>query len=369
MKKPYHVVLTSSLLVFVGCLPMRSTQLKPGLMYFKAQPLINCEKDPEAGFDRYRTFTTVPIAETYKQSNMNPIAEKQLLYLVRCNLETLGYTFVAERSKADLAAVVCYSDEYKEQYIPPSSYTIPLYMPGQTQSFNFSGFTNSYGNAWGNGTNIRSNSYGAYSGSGTVQTPGQYVPMTVTAPGYYEGAFYPCFLIGVGDLKTKKLIWSGTSVCATPEGDIRKSGQVMISRMLLGGQPSNFPPYKDAAKWDDAKDGAFGLILQPVTENGNDFYPYVYAMFSECPAYRQGIRPFDIITQIDGQSMLNKPSSFYLVVLDKSKGDSVTLTINRGTKTFDVTVRAEDENVARQKWKVAKMIDVDGKVRSRKVER
>jgi len=341
MKK--KVAIFSLVLLVVGC----AQRLKPGMMLVYSQPLVQVEKDPDEDFDKYKNFTVFPTAELDKDSKMNPIIEKQLLFLVRNNLELLGYNYVNTIEEADFYVGVYYSNEYKSVYVPPSSTTIPWYVPGQNQT--------TYMNLYGSG------GWSSW-GTATTTTPGYYVPMTYTTPGHYTGAYYPCISASAFDKGTKKVVWSGRATVSTPEKDMRLSGQWLLGHLLLGKENTNLPICSGSGERDDSNDGVFGIFPRVITLDGNNFYPIIIGLFCDSPAHKQGLRVYDTITHIDGKSTLNWPRSKTLEAMNKNKGEELVLTIKRGDKVFDVYLLAEDEAVARANWKKIKWFNEKGNI-------
>jgi hypothetical protein len=273
-----------------GCV----TTPKPGMVWMYTKPSAKYEKDPSIDFSKYKKFSVFPQAELNKESKMNPIVEKQILFMIRNTFERLGYKYVDNPEEADFFVSVYYSNEYKSEYIPPSTYTIPWYVPEQIQTT----FINNYNTFSGNiGSEYF---YGSGSGWGTVTTitPGYYVPMTFTTPGGYVGWYYPCVLVSVFDKNSKKIVWTGSAVATTPQADIRLSAQVILSD-IFGRKEPNFPLCADPYLKDDSGDGAFGIFPYPITTDGNNFYPSIDALMVNSPAYKLGLKPGDIITQID----------------------------------------------------------------------
>jgi len=340
---------------------MLSQKLKPGMILMEIQPVVKYEKDPEVNFSKYENFSVFPQSEIDKESKGNPITEKQLLFILRNRLESLGYNYVADVMGGDFIMGISYSNEYKTQYIPPSSYTIPWYVPGQTQTT----FLNSYNTLSGNiGSNYFHGS-GAGWGTATTTTPGYYVPMTFSNPGGYVGWYYPCFVVSVFDKNSKKLVWSGSVIGVTSNSDVRLSGQVLLSD-LFGRKEPNFPVSFDYALRDDSKDGAFGILAYPYTIDGNNFYPHIFSVVVDSPAYKQNLKPGDVISKVNGQSTLNWPFIQLLYAMNKSKGESLATTIQRNGNTFDVNLIAEDEEAAWNKWE--EVITLDEKWRIKRVK-
>ena len=349
------------LILFSGCATMLSQKLKPGMIWMYTKPLAKYEKDPEVNFNNYKNFSVLPQAEVNTETKMNPIIEKQLLFMLRNAFESLGYHYVSNIKDADFLIMVYYSNEYKSHYIPPSSYTIPWYIPGQTQTT----FINSYNTFSGTiGSDYFSGS-GSGWGTATTTTPGYYVPMTFTRPCHYEGCYYPYLFVAALDKNLKKIVWSGSVIGATPNHDIRLSAQVLFSD-LFGRKKPNFPVSSSYGKTNDSKDGAFGMMATPYTVDGNNFYPYISSVVVDSPADKENLRPGDVIIKIDGESTLNWPLSRISNAMNKSKGESLAVTIKRSDKIFDVNLIAEDEAIARNKWE--EVITFDEKLNIRKLK-
>ena len=346
MRKIYFLL--AGLVFLIGC----ATTLKPGMVWMYTKPSVKCEKDPGIDFNKYKNFSVFPQAEFDKEKKINPIVEKQLLFILRNTLEVFGYNYVTNPEEADFVVAVTYSNEYKSQYVPPSSYTMPWYVPGQTQTT----FINNYNSFSGN---IDSKYfYGSGSGWGTATTTtlGYYVPMAVTNPGGYVGWYYPCIFVSILDKNSKNLVWSGSAVGTTSQEDIRLSGQVLLGQ-LFGGKEPDCPISSELNKKLDEKNGAIGINVASQTLDGNNFYPTIFTVTVGSPAYKQGLKPLDIITQVNKQNTLNWAFSDIYVGIRKNKGESVNLTIKRGDKMWDVTIVAEDIEKAKKEWKEVLTLD------------
>jgi len=337
MKKKFVSLVLA--LFLTGC---GEQTLKPGMILMYTTPDIKSEKDPDADFGKYESFGVCPIAELDKELHINPIVEKQLLFLVRNELELLGYNYVNTMEEADFYVGVVFANEYKSEYIPPSTGTIPWYVPGQTQT--------TYMNLYG--------STGSHWGTATTTTPGYYVPMTITRSGRYVGSYYPYFNVLAFDKASRKLVWSGSAIVAAEESDIRRSASALLPGLLLG----NFPKSSGWSKRNDSKNGVFGCGFLIFTMDGNNFYPVITGVWDKSPASRGGLRVYDIITQIDGQSTLNLPRSKVRAFFDKSQGDSLILTACRGDKSFEVSLVAEAETEAQLKWEKLKGAGPKGEI-------
>lgn len=317
---------------------------------FELEPSCEYQRDSSVDFNKYGTFSLIKLKED--ASNINPLIEKQISFMLRNRLETLGYRYTTDYENADLVIVPRFSNEYKNIYVPPSSYTIPWRVPGQTLTTNY----NFYGDvtAWG---------------TATTKTPDKYVPMTFSSPGGNEGYFFPFIQILVYDAKTKSLVWSGTICNATRESDIRLSSQSLIGDLLLGKkQEPNFPLNSKNISQDDKGSGAFGFSAIPITVDGNNFYPLVDTVFSNSPADKQNLKLGDIIIEVDNQSTLNWTFNKILEALDKDANSPLLLTIKRGDKTFEVSLTAEDESAAKVNWKEKLYLDEKGTIKKSRVK-
>lgn len=339
------IALLSLVLLTAGC----AQKLKPGMITMNTTPNIKHEKDIQTDFTAYKSFALCPIAEIVEEPKINPIVEKQILFMVRNQLELLGYDCVDIVEDSDFLVGIIYSNEFITTYIPPTSTTIPWYIPGQTQTT----FMNTYSSFSGNvGSHYFSGS-GSGWGTATTTTPGYYVPMTVNTPGRYIGSYYPNISVMIFDTASRKSVWSGSAIVSTPEGDIRRSSNVLLP-ILLG----NFPKTQGWGKKIDLKNGIFGCGFLIFTLDGNNFYPVITGIWHGSPAELAGLKAYDIITHVNGQNVLNWPWSKIREGFDKNYGDELSLTINRNNITSDVKLIAEREADAQSKWQRVRIIDL-----------
>ena len=340
------------ILFLVGMLAGCATVTMPGSIQLNTEPVAKYEKDPDTNFNKYKNFSVFPQAEFDKDAKTNPIEEKQLLFIIRNQLEAIGYNYVSDAKDADFMVGIKYSNEYKTQYIPPSSYSIPWHVPGQTQTT----FINNYNTFSGHiGSDYFSGS-GSGFGTATTTSPGYYVPMTLTSPGGYVGWYYPCFLVSVLDVNSKKLVWSGSAVGSTPNADIRLSAQTLL--LCLFNVKHYFPENVDRYKRYENRSGLFGIKFNVSTPDGNNFYPTVDAVYVGSPAYKEGgLQPGDLITQVDKKSTLNWSLNQFADIFFRNKGDSVDLAIQRNNKLVDVNMIAEDKVAAQKEWQEKLIIE------------
>lgn len=315
------------MLSIVGC----STTQQPGLVRMD-EPLVKIEKIPDFNFDTLESFSVIPYTELFEDQKPTTIEEKQLLFILRNYLEQLGYQYVQYPAKVDFIATIShYKNEYKQSYIPPSTYTTIKQIPGETKlaSINTnSSFSGIYNDDYFSG-NSSSN------GSLTYQTPDQYIPVTNTIPGGYVGWYFPLVNIEIYDTNHRKEIWNGLGIASANEQDIRKSFNVIGSRLLIGkGATANFPRRNSLG--NKSAYNKFGFNIKIFTEDGNNFFPFVADLINKSPAKKAGLRIFDIITGINGQSTLNKSYNQVLEMIQKSSLDNVQFNISRNGKTKEL---------------------------------
>jgi len=270
--------------------------------------------------------------------------------MVRNHLECLGYDYVDDLNKADFWASVLYSNEYKSEYVPPSTSTVPWYVAGQTQTSHINMYGSS-GYSWG---------------TATTRTPGYYIPVTVTRPGYYSGAYYPYISVWIYDTTgSGEPIWTGNAMVSTPEKDIRLSCQALLPCLFTGKEAGNLPGSRNLGR-EDSKDGCFGIVPFVFTLEGNDFYPFIVGILCGSPGHKGGLKVYDMITEVDGESTLNWSWSRMMQAFDKDKGEELVLEVKRGEKRFEIFLVAEDEAVAKAEWHKVKCIDEKGNVVTKK---
>ena len=369
--------------VLTGCATISN---HPGMVYFELEPSCNHQINSTVDFNQYNTFS---IAKSKNStSGINLIAEQQMAFMIQNILEYSGYQYyseafpklperkprdlLAERAPKDLLSRVAplessdlviipqYSNEYKSIYVPPSNYTIPWRIPGQTQTTYINTNTSFSGSI-----DLRNYSgSGSQWGTATTKTPDTYVPMTLTSPGGYEGYFFPFIQILVYDRKTESLVWSGTICNATKEPDIRLSAQVLLGNLFYGKDPeANFPPNLKRIEKKKKGNGVFGLMGTPITPDGNNFYIRIDSVVLNSPANKRNLKPGDLIISIDHQTTLNWSFDKFLETLDRDPGQSLELTIRRGKKVFETTLVAEDERTARKNRKGILTLDEQGRIR------
>jgi hypothetical protein len=228
------------------------------MVAFYDTPIIKTEKDPQMESGKYETFALKPASEVAPELEMDPIIEKYLLCAIRNELEFLGYECVGTQEKPDFCIGFLYFNDYKSTYIPASTVTEPWYVPGDNQTTNL----NLYGSS------------GYLQGTIKTTSPGHYVPVTVTRPKRYVGAYYPILSVNVFSSDNWNVIWAGTVIASTSEADVRRTANTLLPSLF----DLHFPIARQAAEKRDPKRGIFGCPFRVFTINGDDYFPIISAI-------------------------------------------------------------------------------------------
>jgi len=315
----------------------RITNLTPAYLYSK--PYVSTIKDPYVKFENYKTFSVFPLSIISEENKMNPILERQLLFYVRNILEAKGYKFVQIDKNPDFLITLTADAEYHETYIPPSSITLPYWVPGKTiTSFEYSSGSFDF-NTFGDYSYY---GWGTWSGTKykTTYIPGYMTAITYNRAGRTIGHFYPAAAVIAYDSKTLKNIWIGSGAGTSDNPDIRVSGQLVLLNIL-----KDFPNCYHSLEKDAIKSGMIGVGIAIFTSDGNAYYPTVVDLIDNMPAKRAGLKMHDMIIDINGVSTLNKALSEVRQLLRGSPGTEVNIKVKRLDKIFDFTIkRVECDN-------------------------
>lgn len=308
-----YLTLIIPILFLVGC---ATTPNNFSSMPVDPSPLIKIEKDPDADFSSYKTFSVIPLAGTELGAGTSSITEKQLLYVVRNLLESAGYSFVEDYKQADFAAAINFNQEYKTIEVPPSNVTVPWFTPGWTSYSRVSGLV------------------GTQTVVGNIQSynPGYWSSFNMTQPGYTIGYFYPIIAVHIFDSKTGKNVWEGGGVAKSNNHDIRLSSQMLFMLIM-----AEFPVNKDYAdKWVEWERWGLSVLMQ--TNNGNDFYPTVIALAPKSSGEQAKLKRMDFIIAVNGQTTLNVKLPQFRDMVSAITGNQAKLTIKRADKVFEVDI-------------------------------
>ncbi|MEB3285950.1 MAG: PDZ domain-containing protein [Vampirovibrionales bacterium] len=119
---------------------------------------------------------------------------------------------------------------------------------------------------------------------------------------------------------------------------------------LLGFQTGVFAEYNDATGASDRMVLRAGIQKQFQPDPGivgldmliyKHRHPVVQKVFPGTPAYLKGIRPGDVIVEIDGYSTIGKNDAQIDEMISDIPGDSVTFNIQRGFMVASVTLKVQ----------------------------
>jgi len=308
-------------LLVISCTTTKVTNLSPSALY--SAPSTSSFKDPDVQFESYNTFSVFPLSLISEENKMNPILERQLLFSIRNVIEAKGYKFVQIDQKPDFLVTAGADAKYKENYVPPSSITLPFWMPGKTIT--------TYGNSFGNFNS--SYGWGTWSGSSkeTTYIPGYMTTRTYARPGYTIGHFYPAAVIQVYDSKTLKNVWMGSGAGTSDNPDIRISGQFVLFSIL-----KDFPKYSGPEIIKEK--GMIGIKYYICTNDGNSYFPTMLGLFDGMPAEKAGLKMYDMIVEVNGVSTLNKSFSEVMNLFRGLPGTTVNVKVRRLNEILNFTI-------------------------------
>lgn len=283
-------LLSIVVLATTGCAP---TSGNPAAVSLFQAPAVQAVRSPSMESGQYDKFTAIPVAEETEESGMHPQVESQLLYLVRNELESLGYKHVETTEQADFVVRLTYSNDFERGEVARSKMEIS------------SGLKSAFGRS-------------------SRDTPASYCPKVS---------------IKAIDAQGDEEIWSGSTLALTPEADIRRSA----TRLLPPLFHQHFPISEHVVDRLDSRDGFFGCDITILTTNGNDYFPIVTGLIDQYAPAKGKLRLYDIITEIDGDGTRNRPYSEIRAALDKAAGEMVSLRVLRDGKAIERVVTAGEE--------------------------
>jgi hypothetical protein len=307
---------------FAGC----DTPHNFSHVQFVSTPTAHVVSDPGANLSDLKTFSLCPMQKETAGGAEVSLMKRQVLYLLGAWLEGRGLSPVIAPARPDVVVVASASNEFKSWYVPPSSVTVPQYIPGE--------IIRSYGTFYGTsnyGQTLMGNS------TATTYLPGYWTASTWTLPGYVEGCYFPAISIQLCDpAENFNAIWTGSSVGATR--DPRFGIAVPWVVASLG---PNLP--KNARRLAELYSGPgyINLIYLILSRDGSSFVPVVWDTAHGSSARKAGLRRWDIIAEIDGKSTVNRTARELLKLDEGALGSTAVLTIVRLNKVFKASVVRE----------------------------
>lgn len=291
-----------------------SAPMPPGMVPFFQTPSLQAVLSPAMESGTYHKFTVVPSSKETADSGMHPFVEKQLLFMVRTELERLGYQYVESPEQADFSLRLTYSNDYKRGDSIATTATTSY-----SDSEGGFGFARSHGTAtkW--------------------------------------ASYCPILQVIALDMDTTEEIWSGSVLAETPSPEIRLSANHLLSSLLV----EHFPLASDAGEALDSRDGIFGCDFRIITLDGNDYFPAIMGLLTWSRTGRN-LCMYDVITEIDGNSTKNRSYSEIRATFDRNPGEKLSLTVMRSGKTRKITIVAIREATVRNLELWVADYDMDG---------
>lgn len=112
---------------------------------------------------------------------------------------------------------------------------------------------------------------------------------------------------------------------------------------MLASLGDKHTSYMNPSEWTQANDslgGEYEGIGAWVDTSGD--YVEIISPMKDSPAYEAGLKPNDLVIAINGEDMTGIPGDLVLQRILGPAGTDVTLTIQRGEETFDVTITRQN---------------------------
>lgn len=282
----------------------------------------NIKQDPGTSLAQYSSFAVFPDDEAQDE-----LMEKQVLYLAASALEGCGYEQVGINSTPDLLLTVGFSNEYKSTYIPPATYSIPIYNPGQTYTTNTNAHVHSpYGNFYG-------------TAQSTTTTPGYWSSQSYTRPGYTTGRYYPAVSVSLWDSDSNELIWRGSNVGTSPMENFGITAPFVLSNIA-----ARIPVNCASNYVSGLLTGSFGemeFFYTYLSRDGSVYFPTVTGIPKGSSAKKAGLRVWDMVIEIGGKPTANIGVKDLIDLCTGSIGETVSVKVFRMGKVLNVQLQLE----------------------------
>lgn len=313
--------------IIYGC---ASNSKKFEALQLELDPKIETYNDFSFNAKKYKTFSIVPISLYNKDSNIQGILEKQLLFTLRNIFERRGYEFINLKSDPDFIITLEAYNIYREIHVPEQSVSVPQWVNGKTMTTSQQQSGTFY---YGNIDSFNWGSYrGNYQGSSTTTTyiPGHMSTENYTTPAHTEGVYRPSAGIYVYDGKSGKNVWTGIGMGTSKNSDLRLSSQVLLMKMA-----NKFPErnYKNDTY------NSFGFDYSITTLDGNNYYPVVLNIDDNSIMIYKDIKVYDIISKVNNISTLNKSYREIYDLLTADKNTGIEMILLREKKTIKINTK------------------------------
>lgn len=320
---------TMTLILFCGCASVNNLSI----LSYKDAPGIRIEKDPALNKRIYSTVCAIPIAKVKTDPWSIGITQSQISSFVANALNAMGYGVVSDASQADLVVAVDAIAKDASYSIPPYQYQVPIYVPPQTIDIN----SNDYGNFYGGLGYPRSNFSGYYYGNTQTQVtlPGYMTTETMLFPGEFVKQFGHLVQLFIYDGKTGQCVYSAAGYATSALSDVRIGCQFLVIS-CIAQMPRCASPYWQ--KEENKNKYYPGFSCMNLTIDGNNYFPTVLGLNNAKTAEKSGLRVGDIITAVNGQSVVNLFDEQVFQLLCSDSQGSVKVTIYRTGKTIELVL-------------------------------
>jgi hypothetical protein len=290
------------------------------------EPKIKTIVDPTVDVSQRTTVLLVPTSESGRDGT-DPVVERQLLFLLRSELEARGYRVVSAPDDApELLATVRLIDELVTSQVPAHVESWPVWVPPQqwrattqsTGSFTSSGLSDfSYGNF-----------------QGTANT-------TVTQPGYmtsqpvYVGpkstvAHIAAVGVDVFDVEANRVVWKGAAVAKNQASDGRFTGHTLLKLLIAEVPAARSPAPICSGGWA-------GIDVKLVSLDANSFVAVVTRANSD--ARNAGVVPGQLLESVARSRVTNRTYAQIISSLCGAEGTSVEVGVWDGEAHRTLTLR------------------------------
>ncbi len=287
--------------------------------------------DPLIDYKRFKTYSIISANVLFNNEPLT-LEEKQIeFFLINVIDPVLGLKNISLKDsvKPDLMFIYSFSNDYKEKYIPPQTYSVPIWSPGRTTTINSNSNANinTYGdlNVYGN-ANSNNNT--------TITQSGKWETSQVQRPAYTEGKFFPDFSLTIYNTSDNNKIWEGNANGTSTQKDFRLAAQ-RLSWGLLSKMPRG--SYIDTNFLKD-NNGLLGISFYIFNSNGVSFYPVIFSIIEKSAADKKGLEKFDVILSVNGESTANKMHKQIHDMIRGNEGTKIDLVIDRKGKIIKKTL-------------------------------
>lgn len=292
-------------------------------------------KDPLLDYSKYKTYFLISTNQFLKEEDQS-IQEKQLEFFLNNFIYTfcgLKYIPLSDSTEPDLLVVYDYSNDYKERYVAPKNFYLPLWNSGNSSSTKINTSSSSNVNVKGD-INLTGNVRTTNSSTINTSNSGEWTLTQIEKPGYTVGKYFPGLSIIIYDNSNKNKIWEGIGTGTSINKDFRIAAQYIMTYL---GFEIPVGSYKDDDMFQD-NEAWLGLAIMPYNSEGQDFYPIITNIINKSPALKGGLKVNDVIVSINGTPTKNLTSKKIANLLNGDVGSLINFNIERNGKIITKSI-------------------------------